>query len=152
MNIILHCSDSFFGNAAIITKWHVLPKPDGRGWSNIGYHYLVLNGNLSGKVFNKNYDGHIETGRPLDDDKIIEPFEYGAHTRGMNYNSVGICLIGQSGIFTKKQLRSLEYLLTGLRQQFDSLQITQHSDWDENKPLCAGLSKEYIKELNDMYQ
>ena len=42
MEIILHCSDSEFGNAAIITKWHALPKPNGRGWSNIGYHYVNM--------------------------------------------------------------------------------------------------------------
>jgi len=151
MNIILHCSDSFFGNAAIITKWHVLPKPDGRGWSNIGYHYIILNGQLSIKAFHNKYDGRVETGRPLDDDNIIEPFEIGAHTKGKN-DCIGVCLIGESGKFTKKQISSLEYLLIDLRQQFDALQISQHSDWDERKPHCAGLTKEYLEELNMIYK
>lgn len=151
MEIILHCSDSIWGNAAIITKWHVLPKPDGRGWSNIGYHYVILNGHLSTKAFNKNMDGHIETGRPLDDDSIIDPFETGAHTLGHN-DVPGICLIGKSGKFSKKQLSSLEYLLTILRQQFKTLTIKQHSDYDNNKKHCAGLDQSYIDELNEIYK
>lgn len=152
MNIILHCSDSLFGNAAIISKWHVLPKPKGRGWSNIGYHYIVLNGQLSSNVFNKNYDGYIETGRPLDDDNLLESFEYGAHVKGMNTKSIGICLVGESGKFTDKQIRSMEYLLIGLGQQFGELEISQHSDWDDNKPHCAGFTQDYIDELNKIYK
>lgn len=152
MNIILHCSDSLHGNAAIISKWHVLPKPDGRGWSNIGYHYIVLNGQLSSNAFNKNYDGHIETGRPLDDDNLLESFEYGAHVKGMNTKSIGICMIGESGKFTDKQIRSMEYLLIGLGQQFGELEISQHSDWDSKKPQCAGFTQDYIDELNKIYK
>ena len=147
MEIILHCSDSDFGNAAIITKWHVLPKPNGRGWSNIGYHYVILNGQLSGKVYNKYFDGNIETGRPLDDDDLVESFEYGEHTKGNN-NKIGICLIGISGVFTPQQFKSLNILLSQLKKQFGKIEIKQHSDFDNKKPHCAGLTKEYLKDLN----
>ena len=37
--IIIHCSDSEFGDAALIDKWH-----KERGWTGIGYHYVILNG------------------------------------------------------------------------------------------------------------
>lgn len=41
--IILHCSATPEGrdiDAAIIRKWHTNPQPYGRGWSDIGYHYV----------------------------------------------------------------------------------------------------------------
>lgn len=151
MKVVIHCSDSTWGNAAIITTWHVLPKPRGRGWSNIGYHYVILNGQLSPKVFNRYFDGYCETGRPLDDDNLLETFEYGAHVFGHNDESIGICLIGLSGNFTKEQIKELEQRLIGLKHQFGELEIMQHSDLDRNKPKCAGLSDDYIKDLNKTF-
>ena len=32
--IILHCSDSEYGTASLIRKWHT----EERNWSDIGYH------------------------------------------------------------------------------------------------------------------
>lgn len=148
MNIIIHTSDSEFGNAAIITKWHT-SKP--RNWSNIGYHYVILNGHLSKKAYNKFYDGHIETGRPLDDDNMIEPFEMGAHTKGHN-DAVGICLIGKNGEYTGKQYSSLEKVIRQILYQFGSVNIYQHSDFSDEKPNCAGLSIDYMRELKEIYE
>ena len=68
-NAILHCSATPAGrphNAAEIRRWHV----DGNGWSDIGYHYVIL------------IDGTVEAGRPL--------WRKGAHTKGHN-NDIGIC-------------------------------------------------------------
>jgi len=36
--VIIHCSDSSFGNAVLIDKWHRQ-----RGFDNIGYHFVILN-------------------------------------------------------------------------------------------------------------
>ena len=70
--IIIHCSATPEGidiSAATIDKWH-----RDRGWSGIGYHYVVsLNGN-------------IEYGRPID--------KQGAHVKNHNKGSIGICYIG----------------------------------------------------------
>ena len=59
-NIILHHSDSLYGNAAIITTWHIA-----RGFRNIGYHFVILNGKISSACELKGFDGGIETGRGL---------------------------------------------------------------------------------------
>jgi len=70
--IILHCSATPPGmdiGADTIREWHLH-----RGWSDIGYHYVIR------------LDGIIETGRPLN--------VMGAHVRGHNRNSVGICYVG----------------------------------------------------------
>jgi N-acetylmuramoyl-L-alanine amidase len=143
-NVIIHCSDSSFGNSALITKWHIQE----RKWSTIGYHYVILNGRLSAFKRHSYFDGHIETGRPLDDDADLEFDEKGSHTVGWN-NSVGICLIGLSGTFTESQLRALSSLIHRLRNQFGEIKVMQHSDVDPvNKPHCAGLSKLQIHSLN----
>lgn len=142
-NVIVHCSDSSFGNVAQITKWHL-----DRGFATIAYHYVILNGMLSPYKRNLYFDGHIETGRPLDDDADLEIDEKGAHAFGYN-NSVGICLIGLSGTFTPPQLRTLSLLVRKLREQFGEIKILQHSDVDpKNKPHCAGLPKAYLFILN----
>lgn len=141
--IICHCSASSFGNAAVITKWHVVE----RKFETIAYHYVILNGLLSPYKFNSYFDGHIETGRPLDDDKDMELDEKGAHAFGYN-NAVGICLIGLSGNFTDAQIRALNHLVNRLRVQFGGINIIQHSDVEPKKPHCAGLTKLQMNVLN----
>jgi len=143
MKIVIHTSDSPFGNAALITKWHVKD----RGWSNIGYHYVILNGQLSDKCYNSNFDGQIETGRPLDDDNLLEPEEFGAHVKGMNNQAVGVCLIGKNAKYTDKQINSLRVVLSLLKKQFTQIELYQHSDFEPAKPHCAGLSKEFMESL-----
>lgn len=145
MKLIIHCSDSTFGNAALIDHWHRQ-----NGWAKIGYHYVILNGKLSSKLFNTRFDGHIETGRPLDDDAEVSQSEIGAHVAGHNSNSVAICLIGKSGEFTPKQIAKLEREVSSLRNQFGELDVVQHSDLDDKKKYCAGLTDAqvlYLKQL-----
>jgi len=139
--VIIHCSDSSWGNSSVITQWHLE-----RGFTTIGYHYVILNGRLSPFKFHFYFDGHIETGRPLDDDNDFELDEKGAHAFGYNM-AVGICLIGLSGVFTDAQLRTLRYLINRLKFQFGELDIKQHSEVDKKKPSCAGLTKLQLEGL-----
>ncbi len=148
LKIVFHCSDSAFGNAALITKWHVT----GRGWSNIGYHYVILNGWLSSKLYNQKFDGHLETGRPLNDDPFWSKTEMGAHVKGHNFNSLGICLIGKSGNFTNNQLQAAFTLVYYLEKQFKQIELFQHSDLDKGKPFCAGLNMELLKEQYQVFK
>ena len=48
--IILHCSDSEWGSASVIDQWH-----KERGWTEIGYHYVITNGQTEPKKYNSNY-------------------------------------------------------------------------------------------------
>lgn len=91
--IIIHCSaspDYMDVGAATIRKWHL-----DRGWSDIGYHYVVRR------------NGEIEKGRP--DIKI------GAHARGANSASIGVCWVGTESMGTgqEKSLISLIHYLMG---------------------------------------
>ena len=72
--IIIHCSDTQEGcdvTAKDIRRWHTTPKEKGgRGWRDIGYHYVIR------------LDGTIELGRPLE--------KAGAHCigrKGEDHNS-----------------------------------------------------------------
>jgi len=84
--IIIHCSATREGEnytVDTIRSWHV----DGRGWSDIGYHFYI---DLYGK---------IHKGRDI--------AKIGAHVKGHNRNSIGICYCGgveADGKTPKKQL------------------------------------------------
>ena len=69
--VIHHSASPTTWGAAEIRDVHV----NGRGWSDIGYHWVILS------------DGTIEAGRPEGD--------LGAHVAGHNRGSIGVCLVGQ---------------------------------------------------------
>ena len=143
IHVIVHCSDSSWGNTAVITQWHLE-----RDFKTIGYHYVILNGWLSPYKRHKWFDGHIETGRPIDDDGDLTLDEKGAHAFGYNM-AVGICMIGLSGTFTDAQMRTLHFLVRMMRKQFGEINVLQHSNVDKKKPHCAGLSKLQMRILNN---
>lgn len=75
--IIVHCSDTKITQSfdiSDIRRWHTDPKPKGNGWSDVGYHYYIK------------LNGVIQKGRDLD--------VTGAHVRGRNRKTVGICFEG----------------------------------------------------------
>jgi len=78
-----------------------------RGWFDIGYHYVIRR------------DGSLENGRPMD--------RPGAHARGFNHLSLGICLVGQ-GDFTNKQYATLADLVMGLVDMHPDAQVLGYRD------------------------
>ena len=103
--LVVHHSASPDVSAAEIHRWHL-----NRGYSGIGYHYLVR------------ADGTVELGRPVDTE--------GAHTEGHNADSLGICLAGD---FTRsapapEQISALTELVLELNQHYGPLSIWRHSD------------------------
>jgi hypothetical protein len=113
--IVIHCSASSWGDRTIIDQWH-----RERGWRCIGYHYVILNGHRErNSVYTPGNDGRLEIGRQLNNDPWIEANEVGAHVKGYNLDSVGICLIGQDGKHTYNQLHAALKLVRGLLKSFD---------------------------------
>lgn len=138
--IIIHCSASSFGNCQMIDKWHL-----NRGWSGVGYHFIILNGfvNSSGN-FKEMDNGRIELGR---DSKL-----QGAHCLGQNENSLGICLIGDR-TFTERQLMvSLPRLLLNLKQKFAvSLdKIYGHNEFNKDK-TCPNINMSIYRDFLRSY-
>ena len=85
-HIIIHHSWTTMGDAESFYNGHTLPKPAGRGWRDIGYHYVVNNGTYHPA-------GTIQLGRDRDDDEDVME-EVGAHVLGYNRHSLGICAVG----------------------------------------------------------
>ena len=121
--VIIHAADTPAGmdiGAAEIRRWHV----DERGWSDIGYHYVIRRSGL------------VETGRDLDKDGDIEE-EVGAHVRGHNTGSIGVCLVGgkPSCNFTQAQWRALSFLVTDIckRHKLTAADVYGQRDFDSGK-------------------
>ena len=112
--IIIHCSatpEGRFHNAKDIDRWH-----KERGWTGIGYHYVVL------------IDGAIEKGR--DEEEI------GAHTVRHNHDSIGVCYIGgtdkngnSKDTRTVNQKISLYRLVEGLKKKYPNATIHGHKEF-----------------------
>lgn len=119
--IIVHCSDTpktMDIGADTIREWHV----NERGWSDIGYHYVIKR------------DGTVENGRDLDGDGNVDE-EVGAHVFGHNKNSIGICLVGGKprANFTMKQYSALFQLVYRLRNEYGHLSVKGHYQYDSGK-------------------
>lgn len=116
--IIIHCSatppETNIG-VSEIDAWH-----KEKGWKGCGYHYVIKR------------DGEIQQGRALE--------EIGAHTKGFNAKSIGICLVGgvdKNGkardTKTKDQEKSLKSLLRRLLAEFEGAEVLGHRDLDPHK-------------------
>ena len=134
--IILHCSATREGQdvkAKTIKQWH-----KDRGFDDIGYHYVI------------DLDGTIEKGRAED---LV-----GAHCKGHNATSIGICYVGgcdknmkPKDTRTPEQKRSMLSLVRKLvnKYKIPVTQIWAHHDFDKHKACpsfdVSEFRKDYIK-------
>mgnify|MGYP005729864569 CR=1 FL=1 len=111
--IIIHCAATRPEqniDAREIDRWHRQ-----RGWLKIGYHFVIKQ------------DGTIEIGRNID--------EVGAHARGHNSYSIGVCLVGgiddlsqPSGDYSDEQWTMLRLLIDGLVKKYPGVKLLGHND------------------------
>lgn len=138
--IIVHCSDTNFGSAALIDEWH-----KSRGWRGIGYHFVILNGiRTRDGEYSARFDGSVERGRSVD--------HAGAHCRGHNENSIGICLIGIRSFTPIQLFQSLPDLLELLigRYRVTLGDIAGHYEYDGTK-ICPGFDlPRYLRNLKKL--
>lgn len=111
--IILHHSASSSLNIEDIHKDHL-----SKGWAGIGYHYFIES------------DGNIKKCRPKN--------TIGAHCKGYNHCSIGICLQGNFEIenMTYNQMNSLRILIKDLLVEYPKLQVKLHKELNATK--CPG--------------
>jgi N-acetyl-anhydromuramyl-L-alanine amidase AmpD len=113
--IILHHSASTFGDVFQVVDWHAE-----RDFDTIGYHFVVLNGHIRPNSYSRHNDGLIQFGRDL---------KYqGAHAKGANQSSIGVCLIGNSS-FSRAQVESTVFLCGLLCELF---KISPEEIWGHN--------------------
>jgi len=135
--IIVHNTDSNWGDVEAVDAWHKQ-----RGWDGIGYHFLITNAypkyeNLKLRKPDLEADGMILEGREL--------HKIGAHTKGHNYDSVGIALVG-TDVFSKMQIYSLQQLLKLLMKQFNLTvyDIYGHYEFNHGKS-CPNINMDYFR-------
>jgi len=114
----------------MLHQWHVIENK----WSAIGYAYLI------------DRKGDIHKCRDLDGDGDVED-EIGAHTRGFNRNSVGICIAGR-GEYNNAQFDSLRYLINDIvsRHGIKKEDIQGHNYYDKHKTCPMFDVQEKLKE------
>lgn len=119
--IAVHCAatppDRDIGRKEI-DAWHRK-----RGWSGIGYHFVIRR------------NGEIEEGRPVN--------QVGAHVKGYNHCSLGVCLVGginklgkAEANYTDAQAVALKALLTKLAEQFPDAIVQGHRDFPHQNKAC----------------
>jgi N-acetylmuramoyl-L-alanine amidase len=128
--IIVHCSATPEGkNFTVeqIRRWH-----KARGWSDIGYHYVIY------------LDGSVHEGRSI---RLK-----GAHVAGRNTGTIGVCYIGgvkrdgktPKDTRTAAQKKSLELLLKRLLSEYPSInKISGHNQYANKACPCFNADAEY---------
>jgi len=111
--LVVHCSDS--ENNKNITAIDIHKMHLNFGWDGIGYHKVILR------------SGKVENGRP--------EYWLGAHVKGKNDISLGVCLIGRDK-FTKKQFTSLEAILKNWKHLYPQAKIVGHYNTGNTQKTC----------------
>ncbi len=120
--VIIHCSatkPSQDIGVQEIRRWHI----EENGFFDVGYHFVIRR------------DGSIENGRPLE--------KIGAHCKGRNQTSLGICLVGglseemkSENNFTHEQMESLKVLIKHLKAKFSLEGIYGHNHFSPKECPC----------------
>lgn len=132
--LIVHCTATPEGKdytVATIRKWHTAPAPQGNGWSDIGYHYVIYR------------DGSVMLGRDVD--------VAGAHTTNYNLRSIGIVYVGglakdgktAKDTRTPAQKQALRMLLQVLKRLYPTASIHGHRDFAAKACPSFDATKEY---------
>lgn len=126
--IIVHCTATKEGNevsVGTIRKWHIE-----RGFSEIGYHYVV------------DQNGIPHLGRDVD---LV-----GAHCTNHNSRSIGVCYVGgldkdgkAKDTRTMYQKDGLLILITRLKQLYPYAVVHSHCDYANKACPCFDATKEY---------
>ena len=113
-----------------INDWHVQ-----RGWDGIGYHYVIR------------LNGVIERGR--------DELKQGAHCKGENENSIGICFSGNGDFhdITNMQRVSASHLILSLCRRYNLTDsaIFPHHVFNEHK-TCPGKKVNWCRVKEDVKQ
>jgi len=117
--LVVHCAytpETMDIGAKDIDRWH-----REKGWLGCGYHKVIRR------------DGTVEDGRPMN--------KAGAHVRGINRQSIGICLAGGMNKakdgpefnYTDEQMSALRLLLDDLLEEYSNADVKGHYQFTGKK-------------------
>ena len=151
--LILHISDSSWGSVEAIRTWHTDPPPLGRGWRDIGYHYIIGNAYPTYEDYlhrrpKVETDGSIWPGRDTDHDGDIDE-EIGAHALGYNSKSLGVCFVSKDGLLTGLQVRAGLGLCTMLMNRYGVPveKVIGHTETGNTSKPCPVFDCGYFRDL-----
>ena len=126
--IIIHCSATLPGqrvDVETITRWHKQ-----RGFKTIGYHFFI------------DRSGTIHAGRPLE--------QQGAHCKGQNARSIGICYEGGLNKEGKPydtrtilQRIAMKELVAQLQERFTEATVHGHREFANKACPCFDVEAEF---------
>lgn len=126
--IIVHCSATVEGKdftVADIRRWHLK-----RCFSDIGYHYVIYR------------DGSVHEGRNINIS--------GAHCKGHNTHSIGVCYIGGLDVQerpkdtrTAAQREALLKLIKELKRLYPAATVHGHNEYANKACPCFNAKAEY---------
>ena len=130
--IIIHCTATPEGREVSVNdlhKWHVVDN----GWSDVGYHWFI------------DINGTLHECRP--------EHKSGAHAKGHNKNSVGVCYAGgmtkdmteAKDTRTNDQKETLHCLLEDLKGRYPQAEIIGHRDVSSKACPSFDAKAEYSK-------
>ena len=118
-DIVVHCTASKENVKMTVDQIRRIHMRD-RGWSDIGYHYVVL------------LDGEVEPGRDVN---LV-----GAHVSGYNSHSIGVVYVGgldkdgnPKDTRNELQKNALLNLLMKLKELYPKAKISGHRDFSPDK-------------------
>ena len=128
--IIVHCSATREGQdipVETIKDWHV----NSRGWSDIGYHFYI------------DINGNINKGRDI--------AKIGAHCKGHNRYSIGLCYCGgveadgktPKDTRTSEQRKALVAVIRTLKAMYPEAIVYSHNEFANKACPSFDATKEY---------
>ena len=127
--IFIHCSATPEGRdikMETIKSWHV----KGRGWRNIGYHFVI------------ELDGLLRPGRPMQ--------QMGAGVKGHNANSIHVCYVGgidksknPKDTRTEAQRETLNTIIGGLLKEYPNASVHGHNEFANKACPSFDVQKEF---------
>ena len=125
--IIIHYSASDrpeHDDISVIRRWHL-----DKGWRDVGYHYFIKK------------DGALQVGRP---EHMI-----GAHCKGSNRTSIGICLSGKNDL-RNAQFKTVANLIDKLKKKYGLKNNNVFLHKELRNTRCPGMTKQEFIERIDL--
>jgi hypothetical protein len=142
--LFIHCTATIAGHeisSATIRRWHTAPKPEGRGWKQVGYRKML------------HLDGTWETLVDNNDDAVVDVYEITNGATGFNAISQHWVYVGgldamadPADTRTDAQKEALKKAVLEFHTKFPHVLIKGHNEVANKSCPCFDV-QEWLKEI-----